>query len=154
MYRKIFKKQGKPLRYGDQIITTSSFFAIVNPVKTNFKNRDKFLNNFAKQAYIHGLSTVKKPSHVLYWYDGPFRNQGVDLWNDGAYHRTRKGVVGISALFLADSEETIELAKKAVHVLIENNNLVLLLPEYAEEFEMYKMMFPDAVLLNEEAGLV
>ncbi|MEK4263932.1 hypothetical protein [Paenibacillus sp. FSL L8-0499] len=64
MYRKIFRKQGKPLRFGDQIITTSSFFAIVNPVKTNFKNRDKFLNNFAKQAYIHGLSTVKKPSHI------------------------------------------------------------------------------------------
>lgn len=151
MFRKIFKKQVKPLSFGDQIITSSSFFAIVNPLKTNFKNRGELLDNFSKMAYIHGLSIEKKPSHVRYWYDGPYGNQGVELWKDGAYHRSHKGVVGISALFLADSEETIELAKKAVQVLVENNNLVLLLPEHVEEFEIYKLMFSNAVVLNEEA---
>jgi len=76
---------------------------------------------------------------------------GVLLWKDGAYKRAKNGVIGISRLHILDgsAEYTLEIAKKAVKTLMENNNIVLLLPtEFAEnqeyEISFYENLFPEA----------
>jgi len=149
MFKNLFKKTIVPMSFGNQLISLP-FLGIVIPSRGNY-NRKDFLEQFTRQAYTHGLIKEKHPSHVSYWYDGPCGNMGVLLWEDGAYKRAKNGVIGISRLNILDgnTEYTLEIAKKAVKTLMENNNIVLLLPtEFAEDQEyeipFYEDLFPEA----------
>lgn len=143
------EKGDVPMSFGNQLISLP-FLGIVIPNRENY-NRKDFLEQFTRQVYTHGLIKEKHPSHVSYWYNGPCGNMGVLLWKDGAYKRAKNGVIGISRLHILDgsAEYTLGIAKKAVKTLMENNNIVLLLPtEFAEnqeyEISFYENSFPEA----------
>jgi hypothetical protein len=148
MIKSLFKKTVKPLYLGNQVIETTPFLAIVVPNNKKYQ-RDDFLNEFTSVAYSHGLIKVKKPSHVNYWYDGPHGNMGLLMWEDGTYSHAKNGVIGISRLNIhpeIDPNIIFDIAKSAVKTLLDNNNIVFLLPAEHEEnhVEFYQELFPDA----------
>lgn len=148
MIKFLISKSVKPLYMGNQVIESTPFLAIVVPKSIRYQ-RDEFLSEFTSIAYSHGLIKVKKPIHVNYWYDGPHGNLGLLLWEDGAYSRAKNGVIGISRLNIhpeIDSKILFDIVKSAVKTLLDNNNIVFLLPAEHEEnyVEFYQELFPDA----------
>lgn len=121
---------------------------LVIPKKGTQLDRSEFLENFAAMAYEHHMRGIKDNwNHISYWYDGPVGNIGALLWRDGAYHRAKDGVIGISRLHYAEKdEETLTIAKNAVNVLLKNNNFVFLLAQFNEEplITVYEEVFPHA----------
>lgn len=145
----LFKKKPKALTIGNQTIHQSPFLAIVIPSKQPFQ-RDQFLSDFTNEVFQHGLSRHRTASHVRYWYDGPIGNQGLLLWEDGAYQRVKNSVVGISRLDMVRGD-ILKIAQEAVQILLDNKNIVLLLPHHNaidEHVSFYQKLFPDAVFLH------
>lgn len=143
MLKNIFKRNVKPMEWGEHILNSSPFLGIVIPGE-DYCSRMDFLERFTKKAYFHRLIKVKKPGFVNYWYDGPCGNIGVRLWEDGTYHQVKNAVIGISRLNIIDDKKTEEIGLKAVELLIKNNNIVLFLPNNNEEIKFYEERFPDA----------
>ncbi|KGA83765.1 hypothetical protein KQ41_06940 [Lysinibacillus fusiformis] len=147
MFKSIFNRTIKPMEWGDQEIVSFPYLGIVIPNR-GYYDRMGFLNAFTKKAILHRLCKEKKPIHVNYWYDGPCGNIGVRLWEERIYHRVKYSVIGISRLNCVDDMKTFDIAKNAVNKLIENNNIVLLLPSEYKEIEFYEECFPEAKKLS------
>ncbi|QGQ45109.1 hypothetical protein [Metabacillus sediminilitoris] len=148
MIKFLLRKSVKPLYIGNQLIESTPYLAIVVPKYSRYQ-RDEFLSEFTSIAYSHGLIKRKKPIHVNYWYDGPHGNMGLRLWEDGAYHHAKNGVIGISRLNIhpdIDPNLLFDIVKSAVKTLLDNNNIVFFLPAEHEEnyVEFYQDLFPEA----------
>lgn len=128
-------------------IFDSPFLGVVIPKEEkelyHYGKRKEFLENFVKKACSGSLIRNQHTFHVNYWYDGPCGNVGMILWEQGSYHQIKNSVIGISRLTYAMCDKnTIDIAKKAIEILIKNNNIILFLPMNNEEIEFYENFDP------------
>ena len=159
LFTRKFNKAVISMEWGsseDRVLISPPFLGVVVPpeekVLFHYGNRKDFLWRFTEKAYSLRLIKNKEPYHVNYWYDGPCGNVGVFLWEKGAYHQIKNSVIGISRLnYSLSDKNTIDIAKKAIEILIENNNIVLFLPMNGEEIEFYENFFPNVMKLNYSA---